>query len=165
MTQEIKDLTDPIVCQGIKVRTTNLDETNYDTAKLGGLWQKFYKTKFDKLAEGATIYGIYQNYETDDTGAFDVVAAWEKGSLQTDLEDIDYHATDQEISVTIPAGRYMVFTEKGKMPNMVIDAWEKVWAYFNDPSCEHTRTFGVDFEHYVDGNLEYGQVDLYIGIK
>ena len=59
----------------------------------------------------------------------------------------------------------MVFSEKGNMPNTVMNAWEKVWEYFNAPSCEHTRSYDVDFEHYIDGNLEYGQVDLYIGIE
>jgi len=51
------------------------------------------------------------------------------------------------------------------MPNTVMNAWEKAWTYFNDPSCEHTRTYNVDFEQYVGGNLEFGQVDLYIGIE
>ena len=51
------------------------------------------------------------------------------------------------------------------MPYTVMNAWEKAWTYFNDRSCEHTRTFDVDFEHYIGGNLEYGQVDLYIGIE
>ena len=69
------------------------------------------------------------------------------------------------VEVSIPAGKYLVFSEEGHMPNTVMNAWESAWEYFNTLDCEHTRTFAVDFEHYIDGNLEYGQVDVYIGIE
>ena len=55
----------------------------------------------------------------------------------------------------------MVFSEQGAMPIAVITAWQKAWAYFNDPSCEHNRLYNVDFEHYVSQS----QVDVYIGIE
>lgn len=167
MTTEIKNLPEAIVCQGISVRTTNMDETRYETAKLGGLWQKFYQTKLEHLNEEANIYGIYHNYERDDTGEFDVVAGWEVGNYQPEGSqgESESDLKDSLVTVTIPAGKYLVFSESGKMPDMVIDAWEKVWTYFSDPSCEYSRSYEVDFEHYVDNNLEYGQVDLYIGIK
>lgn len=74
------------------------------------------------------------------------------------------HGSDV-VTVTIPAGKYLVFTEEGRMPNTVMNAWEKAWEYFHNSDCEHTRTYNVDFEHYIGGNLEYGQLDLYIGIE
>ena len=157
----IKTLEQPITCHGISVRTNNLAETREDSAKLGSLWQSFYQSHVAKLAEAADIYGIYHHYERDDTGDFDVVAAWAEGSYQGEPSD----EKNELVTVTIPAGKYMVFSESGAMPDTVIDAWEKVWAYFNDPSCEHTRTYGVDFEQYLEGNLERGQVDLHIGIE
>ena len=172
MTSQMKELTEALACSGISVRTTNIAETSHDTAKLGRLWQKFYQNHVSHLEEGEDIYGVYHNYESDDVGAFDVVASWKTSSEQDPAQDkFDNDATltvsgaSNVVTVTIPAGKYLVFSEQGKMPNTVIEAWEKVWAYFNNLSCEHTRSYDVDFEHYIGGNLEYGQVDLYIGIE
>jgi len=179
MSSSVKELSSAIVCQGISARTTNLAETEYETAKLGRLWQKFYQNHFSHLSEGEDIYGVYHNYESEDlVGAFDVVASWkvesEQAAGQDDSEDNNVlspenilsaaHGSDV-ITVTIPAGKYLVFTEEGRMPNTVMNAWEKAWEYFHNPDCEHTRTYNVDFEHYIGGNLEFGQVDLYIGIE
>ncbi|MGM8872202.1 GyrI-like domain-containing protein [Psychrobacter sp. 2Y5] len=179
MSSSVKELSSAIVCQGISARTTNLAETEYETAKLGRLWQKFYQNHVSHLSEGEDIYGVYYNYESEDlVGAFDVVASWkvesEQAAGQDDSEDNNVlspenilsaaHGSDV-ITVTIPAGKYLVFTEEGRMPNTVMNAWEKAWEYFHNPDCEHTRTYNVDFEHYIGGNLEFGQVDLYIGIE
>lgn len=164
MTSQIKTLSEAIACQGISARTTNLAETSHDAAKLGRLWQKFYQNYASNLEEGEDIYGVYHNYESEDlVGAFDVVASWNTANHQAG--DEASANTVNLMTVNIPAGKYLVFSEQGRMPNTVMNAWEKAWEYFNDSSCAHTRTYDVDFEHYIDGNLEYGQVDLYIGIK
>jgi len=170
MTSQIKELPEAIACSGISVRTTNNAEISHDTAKLGRLWQKFYQNYAGELPEGEDIYGIYHNYESDDlAGAFDVVASWKTASEQEDQLD----SSDSKIAanmsdvveVNIPAGKYLVFSEEGHMPNTVMNAWESAWEYFNTADCEHTRMFNVDFEHYIGGNLEYGKVDVYIGIE
>lgn len=173
MTSQIEELSEAIACKGISVRTTNRAEISYETAKLGRLWQKFYQDHVSHLVQSADIYGIYHNYESSDlVGAFDVVASWKVEDEQQEGENVlsaesvlsAAHASDV-VTLTIPAGKYLVFSEHGNMPNTVMNAWEKAWEYFNDPNCEHTRTYNVDFERYIDGNLEYGQVDLYIGIE
>lgn len=164
MTSKIKALTEALACKGLSVRTTNNAEISHDTAKLGRLWQKFYQEYAGSLPESEDIYGIYHNYESDDlVGAFDVVAGWEVDNEQA--QSGDAIAANNIVTIDIPAGKYLVFSETGNMPNTVMNAWEKAWEYFNDPNCEHKRTYNVDFEHYIDGNLEYGQVDLYIGIE
>ncbi|MEN6671101.1 GyrI-like domain-containing protein [Psychrobacter sp. B38] len=169
MTSQTKTLTEALTCKGISVRTTNNAEISHETAKLGRLWQKFYQNHAGQLPEGEDIYGVYHNYESDDlVGAFDVVAGWQINHEQDETELASSDAalnTGNVVEVTIPAGKYLVFSENGNMPNTVMNAWEKAWEYFNAPDCEHTRTFEVDFERYIDGNLEYGQVDLYIGIE
>ncbi|OLF35841.1 GyrI-like domain-containing protein [Psychrobacter sp. Cmf 22.2] len=179
MTSQVTELADAIVCKGISTRTTNNAEISHDTAKLGRLWQNFYQNHMEHLSEGEDIYGVYRNYESEDLiGAFDVVASWKVKSEPVEGQDSDEdsnvlsadnilssaHASDV-VTAIIPAGKYMVFTEKGRMPNTVMNAWERAWEYFHNPDCAHTRTFDVDFEHYIGGNLEYGQVDLYIGIE
>jgi len=167
MTSQIKTLPEAIACSGISVRTTNNAEISQETAKLGRLWQKFYQNYADQLAEGEDIYGVYHNYESEDlVGAFDVVASWKTATEQNAQSDSESTASiNNVIEVTIPAGKYLVFSEEGYMPNTVMNAWESAWEYFNTADCEHTRTFNVDFEHYIGGNLEYGQVDVYVGIE
>lgn len=173
MTSQIKELPEAIACRGISVRTTNHAEISHETAKLGRLWQKFYQNHVSHLREGADIYGIYHSYESKDlVGAFDVVASWQVEDEQQEGENVlsaqsvlSAANSSDVIAVTIPAGKYLVFSEEGYMPNTVMNAWEAAWEYFHDPDCEHTRTYNVDFEHYIGGNLEYGQVDLYIGIE
>ena len=166
MTSQIKELPEAIACSGISVRTTNNAEISEETAKLGRLWQKFYQNHASDLPKGEDIYGVYHNYESDDlVGAFDVVASWKVVSEQEPSDTENTAKSTNLVTVDIPAGKYMVFSEEGRMPYTVMNAWEKAWTYFNDRSCEHTRTFDVDFEHYIDGNLEYGQVDVYIGIE
>ena len=167
MTSQIKELPEAIACSGISVRTTNNAEISHDTAKLGRLWQKFYQNHAGELPEGEDIYGVYHNYESDDlAGAFDVVASWKVASEQDAQSESDNVANASNVvTVDIPAGKYLVFSEEGYMPNTVMNAWESAWEYFNAPDCEYTRTFNVDFEHYIGGNLEYGQVDVYIGIE
>ena len=166
MTSQIKELPEAIACSGISVRTTNNAEISEETAKLGRLWQKFYQNHASDLPKGEDIYGVYHNYESDDlVGAFDVVASWKVVSEQEPSDTENTAKSTNLVTVDIPAGKYLVFSEQGRMPYTVMNAWEKAWTYFNDRSCEHTRTFDVDFEHYIDGNLEYGQVDVYIGIE
>lgn len=173
MSSDIQQLAEAINCKGISIRTTNNDEISHDTAKLGRLWQKFHQNHVSHLAPGADIYGIYHNYESDDlVGAFDVVASWKPDDEQTEGENVlsaesvlsAAHSSDV-VSMTIPAGKYLVFSEEGHMPNTIMNAWEKAWEYFHNRECEHTRTYNVDFERYIEGNLEYGQVELYIGIE
>lgn len=155
MTIDIKTLTETIACQGLTVRTTNQQELNPVTAKLGTLWLSFYQNIFSKLPAGSAAYGIYHNYESDAHGAFDVTASCEQHTALASDGSLDLTV------VTIPAGKYVVFSEQGAMPIAVITAWQKAWAYFNDPNCEHTRLYNVDFEHYVSQS----QVDVYIGIE
>ncbi len=155
MTVNAKTLTETIACQGLSVRTTNQAELNPSTAKMGKLWLTFYQTIFSKLPAGSAAYGIYHNYESDANGAFNVTV-----SCQQDRSmDSDGHLNLK--LVTIPEGKYLVFSEQGMMPAAVITAWQKVWSYFNSSECEHSRLYNVDFEHYVS----QFQVDVYIGIE
>lgn len=173
MTSQIKELPEAIACRGISVRTTNHAEISHETAKLGRLWQKFYQNHVSHLREGADIYGIYHSYESKDlVGAFDVVASWQVEDEQQEGENVlsaqsvlSAANSSDVIAVTIPAGKYLVFSEEGYMPNTVMNAWEAAWEYFHDKDCAHKRTYNVDFERYVGGNLEYGQVEVYIGIE
>lgn len=133
---------------GIKVRTKNADEMSPDSSKIPGLWQLFYGDIAPKLEREASIFGVYCNYESDFTGEFDVVAG----------SDMFEGGVD---SVTIQAGKYLIFEGKGSMPQAVIDTWSEIWRYFSSGEPEYVRAYTTDFELY-KGDSE---IQIYISIK
>lgn len=135
---------------GIKVRTKNADEISPDTSKISGLWQRFYVDVAPQLRKDASVLGVYSNYESDFTGEFDVLAG-------SDILDSDI-ACD---SVTIQAGKYLVFEGKGSMPQVVIDTWSEVWSYFGSNEAEHIRAYTTDFELYKSDS----DIQIFIAIK
>ncbi|CAA6803424.1 MAG: FIG00471296: hypothetical protein [uncultured Sulfurovum sp.] len=132
---------------GLKTRTKNADEMNVDTQKIAPLWGKFYEEVVPKLQEGTQFYGLYSGYESDASGMFDVLVGSEQES-----EGLD--------SITLQEGRYLRFPAHGQMPQAIIDAWNQVWAYFEDPSIDERRAYETDFEHYISED----EAHIYIGV-
>jgi len=137
--------------KGISVRTTNAAEMKPETAKIGGLHQRFDQNVSVDYKNGARVYGVYFDYESDATGEFSVLAGADQiESAKVDLEEIK-----------LPAGKYLVFEGRGEMPQAVIQAWGEVWNYFSDQDSAEKRSYTVDFEHYTNAD----EVDIYIAIK
>lgn len=140
-----------VVITGYSTVTNNMAEMSSDRGKIPSLWQKFdVKVPVDYRA-GERVYGVYYNYETDHTGDFTVLAGFDGTSTPSDKE---------LETKTIPAGKYLVFSCQGDMPQIAIDAWTQVWQYFSQNSPDYQRLFTIDFEHYPDGNT----IDVYIAI-
>ncbi len=131
----------PKVIYGILTRTTNANEMNPETAKIGETWQKFNHKVAVDYQKGERVYGVYFNYESDAKGEFDVLAGCEKENNSLD-------------KVSIQKGTYLVFEAKAKTPDnnariqAVISAWGEVWEYFDDENSEYKRTYKTDFEYY-----------------
>ena len=137
---------------GFVIRTTNADEMNPSTAKIGELWAKFYAEAISKLNEKSNVYGLYTNYESDFTGAFDVVAC-----SDTLLPELLIDSTKFKVA----SGKYVTFSATGEMPKVVIDLWSEVWNYFGSESCPYERAYTTDFEHYKSAN----EVEISIAVK
>jgi predicted transcriptional regulator YdeE len=60
--------------QGFAVRTKNIDEMEPSKAKIGNLWDRFYREIAPHLSAESRVFGIYTNYESDHTGDFTVLA-------------------------------------------------------------------------------------------
>ena len=54
-----------------------------------------------------------------------------------------------------------MFTHKGEMPQIAIDAWTEVWNYFSHDKAEHQRLYSTDFEYYPNGN----EIEVHIAVK
>ena len=136
--------------QGLQVRTKNADEMNSGTQKISPLWGRFFNEVLPTLQEGATVYGVYHNYESDAQGAFDVLVGADKLDV-----------TDEMKSVVLQAGKYLMFPVKGELPQAIIDTWMQIWAYFEDPSIDERRAYETDFELYKSAD----EVEIYIGVN
>lgn len=138
--------------QGINVRTKNTNEMNPETSKIGGLWQQFYKEIAPNLKSGATIFGVYFNYESDATGEFTVLAG---------TDGIKESSTNSVEKVSILGGKYLLFEAKGDMPQVVIETWTKIWNYFAADDSEYQRAYTTDFELYKSQT----EIEIYIAVK
>jgi predicted transcriptional regulator YdeE len=137
---------------GLVVRTTNADEMNQSTAKIGSLWENFYKNASPNLSENSKVYGLYTNYESDAAGAFDVVAC---------SDTLSPEVLDGSVKFQISAGKYLKFSAKGEMPQVVINLWGEIWEYFNSDGCSHERAYTTDFECYKSES----EVEIFIALK
>jgi predicted transcriptional regulator YdeE len=135
---------------GISVRTTNREEGNPDTARIGALWQRFFGEETYAATPHRTadtrIFSVYSAYESDAHGAFDVMAG--------------VAVSGGTNSVAIEAGDYLVFNGQGEMPHMVIAAWQRIWQYF-EAHPEVVRTYRSDFEAYEGPD----KVSIHIGVS
>lgn len=137
---------------GFVVRTTNADEMNPMTAKIGNLWEKFYLNAAPKLTDKSKVYGLYTNYESDFTGAFDVIACSDTLSAQL---------LSESVKTKVSSGKYVTFSATGEMPQVVIDLWSEVWNYFASEHCPHERAYTTDFEYYKSAN----SVEISIAVR
>jgi len=140
---------DALSIAGLTERTTNHDERDPQSARIGKLWNRF----FDECVYEAPhrtgdmhLYGVYSEYESGVHGAFDIT---------TGVAVVDEAAT-----VRIEAGEYLVFSGQGEMPQMVLALWQSIWHYF-DEHPEIRRTFRSDFEAYSGPD----EVAIHIGIE
>jgi len=143
--------TSEITINGITTTTNNALEMS-PQGKIPALWQSFDELVPVDYKNGERVYGVYCNYESDHNGSFDVLAGFD-GQPPATCRDIE--------QITIPKGKYLVFTFKGDMPQIAIDAWTAVWSYFASQHCEHQRLFTKDFEYYPNGN----EIEVHIALK
>ncbi|CAA6821013.1 MAG: Unknown protein [uncultured Sulfurovum sp.] len=136
--------------KGLQVRTKNSDEMNQEKGKIAPLWEKFYKEIMPKLSNGAIVYGVYHNYESDVRGAFDVLVGVDKLELEEEIRE-----------VVLNEGQYLMFPVNGVLPQSIIETWEKVWAYFEDESIDERRAYETDFEKYISAN----EAQIYISVN
>lgn len=135
---------------GLTARTTNREENDPATARIGALWNRFFGEQTYESTPQRTgdtrIFSVYSAYESDAHGAFDVTA----GVAVSAGAD----------SVAIESGDYLVFTGRGEMPQMVIATWQRIWQYF-EAHPEVVRRYRSDFEAYEGPDA----VAIHIGVS
>jgi len=137
---------------GLSIRTDNATEMQPNKGKIAALWQAFDQAVAVDYKNGERVYGVHSNYESDHTGTFSVLAGFDGTTISPSL------TLEQ---VIIPESKYLVFTHKGQMPQIAIDAWTEVWHYFSKTDADHERLFSTDFEYYPNGN----EIHVHIAVR
>jgi|SRR6185503_16102762 len=139
---------------GIAVRTTN---QNGQSAKdIGALWTRFMSenlgAKINDKAP-ADIYCFYTDYESDHTGHYTALLGCKVNSLA--------HVGAGLSGISVPAGKYDVYSLGGKFPENVHLAWQEIWGGSTD------RAYTFDFDLY-SGNaksFEETEAKIYLAVK
>lgn len=143
---------------GVEIRTSNQMETHQSTAKIPGAWSSFYKNdipaKIPNRAEANIILGVYTRYESDHNGKYSLIL----GAEVTTLDNIP----DGMTGITVPPAKYLKFCGKGKIPDVAIEMWQKIWAS-SSGNPDYKRTFTTDFEVYNSDNPD--TLDIFIAVK
>ncbi|MCK5310843.1 MAG: AraC family transcriptional regulator [Desulfobacteraceae bacterium] len=131
---------------GIKTITDNKE----GMALIPQLWGQFFNENTIETIENkmpsTKMYAIYTEYESDENGKYTFLLGAQVKDISTDEVN---HA-----SVTIPAGKYAVFTAANK--DKVINVWQFVWQRTLD------RNYKTDFEVY---DVATEEVKIYVGLK
>jgi predicted transcriptional regulator YdeE len=120
---------------GLRARTINRDEFNPATARLPLLWQQFANF-FPNQLQSTSVFGVYSDYESDESGFYSVTAGLMKNLVPTRAELTE---------ITVESGSYLVFEGTGDMPQTVIETWGRVWDYFSK-DAGYKRCYATDFE-------------------
>ena len=149
---------------GMTARTSNERERVPETAKIGSMVMAYFGGQLAEKIKNRTTpgvtYAVYTDYESDEHGEYTYFI----GEVVERTQGQDTSAFD---TVTIPAGTYQKFmTETGKMPTVVIEAWQKIWA-MGSSIFGSKRRYVADFELYDQRALdpENTQADIFIGIE
>jgi predicted transcriptional regulator YdeE len=148
---------------GITARTNNANESDPSLAKITPTMLKYFNeglpAKIPHRVKTGTTFCVYTDYESDITGDYTYFIGEEVETLETIPEGLE--------TLVIPAQLYAKFTtEPGIMPNVVIEAWQKIWQMtlqdFGQP-----RRFSADFEVYDErsSDPQNATLDVYIGLK
>lgn len=146
----------PFKVIGIGVRTSNVN--NQAQQDLGALWSKWYEENIaaqipNKISE--EFFGIYTNYESDNTKPYDALIACKVSDSSIIPEG--------RVAKEMEGGTFAVFTTKGDMSEgkPIAEKWGEIW------NTDLPRAYTNDFELYDQraANPADAEVDILIALK
>lgn len=148
---------------GLAIRTNNKNEMNTQTAKIGELVRYYHQEEIaaqipNRINFGVTL-SVYTDYDSDEHGNYTYFIGEEVDSFEEVPEGLHV--------LIIPPADYQKFTtEAGKMPDVVIQAWQQIWG-MGGQELGGKRTYLADFELYDHRAIDVDDsiVDIYIGIE
>ncbi|MCX7121760.1 MAG: effector binding domain-containing protein [Gammaproteobacteria bacterium] len=148
---------------GIVVRTSNKNEMNPNTAKIGATvnayWERQIASQLKDRVNPDVTFLAYTDYESDEHGEYTFFIGEEVHPLENQNESTF-------AQLVIPEGSYQKFTtDAGSIPDIVISAWQKIWL-MTKSDFEGKRRYHTDFEIYDERakNPANAVVDIHVGI-
>lgn len=148
---------------GLSARTNNKNEMNPKTSKIGELAGRYWSQNIaaqitDRKNAGVTL-SVYTEYDSDEHGDYTYFIGEEVNSFK------DIPVGFQQLIIT-PAKYQRFTTPAGKMPAVVINAWQEIWKISSD-DFKRKRAYQADFEIYDERASDPSNtiVDIYVGIK
>jgi len=148
---------------GLSIRTNNRNEMDPHTAKIGETMGRFLgqnlAAQIQKRKNTGTLFSVYTEYESDVSGDYTYFV----GEEVSDFESVP---TGLE-KLCIPSATYQKFTtSSGKMPDVVINAWQKIWK-MTSSDFAGKRSYQADFELYDERAKDPAKtsLDIFIGIE
>lgn len=127
-----------ILQENIEIFGKKIRVNNDNFSPIAELWGD---VMVDKPA--GDIFAVYSNYASDYKGDYDLLVGTK-----------DW---DEEKSVLIKAGDYLVFSVDNASHKGVEETWQKIWAR----DSELKRAYKTDFEWYHTS----GEIDIYFNMK
>ncbi len=141
---------------GLQTQTRSSDEKNPSTSKIKTIWNRLFSENLPESLpnrdRGNGFYGVYSEYETDETGLYNVTA----GVRVTTTDDLPYTVS----GISVKPGLYLVFRRQGKLDEVTPQLWGEALEFFKK-SNQYQRKFATDFEYYPDMNT----VAIHVGIE
>lgn len=136
---------------GMRARTRNSDSDM--PLVIGKLWEDFlgdgvYASILDK--EGTSIIGLYDQYENDVNGMYDITVCAEVSKVDGLPKGC--------VVKHIPSGKYAKFKIKGHMQKAVAEFWTELW------KMDLKRSYKADFEEYTNVVGEEAEIAIYIAL-
>jgi predicted transcriptional regulator YdeE len=148
---------------GLTARTNNKNEMNPQTSKIdklaGRYWSNNIAAQISSRKNAGVTLSAYTDYESNEHGDYTYFIGEEVNSFDNIPSEFQ--------KLIIPASKYQKFTTlPGKMPAVVINAWQKIWG-MSPADMGGKRTYQTDFEIYDHRANDPANttLDIYIGIK
>ncbi|GCE07109.1 GyrI-like domain-containing protein [Dictyobacter aurantiacus] len=153
---------DALTVVGIETRTTNSDESRGETARIPGLWQRFFqeniRNTIPNQVQPGSILAVYTDYESDEHGPYTLLIGCEVSSLGDLPEGLSARV--------LPESGYMIYTTRtGPVASVIGQAWREIWQ-LGPEQLGGRRRYSADFELYDERSSDPQQttVDIYLSI-
>ncbi len=148
---------------GLSARTNNKNEMNPQTAKIGGLaghyWSQNVAAQISNRKNPGVTLSVYTEYDSNEHGDYTYFIGEEVNSFENIPSELQ--------KLTVPAAKYHKFTTPtGKMPEVVITAWQRIWN-MSANELGGQRIYPAEFEVYDERATDPNNtsLDIHIGIK
>ncbi len=146
---------------GLHIRTGFNDSKN---SKIQFLVQEYFSdkiaTKIPFRKNPGVTYAVYTDYSSDEYGEY----LYFIGEAVEKIEKLPLGLS----TVSIQAGKYLKFTTAaGKMPEVIVQAWQNIWSSTKENLLDGTRNYRTDFEVYDEraNDPRNTVVDIFVGVK